>query len=113
VEPWLNGTDEKSIGLSASLVTEMKKEAASKNTDGVLVGEQLAQAQLAENQMMNAFKPTEREQAAMDRLQKASWNNGSKPVSTVWLPALLLFALWRVGSGFFRAVGKGRRVLFG
>jgi hypothetical protein len=113
VEPWLNGTDAKTVGLNESLVTEMKKEAASKNTDGVLVGEQLAQMQLAESQMVNAFKPTEREQAAMDRLQKASWNNGSKPISMVWLPALLLFALWRIVSGFFWLVGQGRRLVFG
>ncbi len=113
IEPWLNGDDAKTVGLSDTLVVAMKNEAQSTNTDGILKGEALAQMQLAETQMKNAFKPTDREQAAMDRLQKASWNNGSKPVSFVWLPALLLFALWRMIKSFGWLVGNVRRLVFG
>jgi hypothetical protein len=49
---------------------------------------------------------------AFERLSNASWNQGTSGLSTVAIPALILFVLWRILAGIGGVLGWLRRFAF-
>jgi hypothetical protein len=66
----------------------------------------------SDEEFLNVLAPNEQEAAAMSNLQLVSWNKGSKPLSMVFFPALILFTLWRLLKAVFVLLRGTKRLVF-
>lgn len=106
IETWISESELSTLGVPQAEIAAMRA-AIGKPEAQVPDTAALAFAQ------MQAMQPTAREQEALQKLRKASWNNGTKPASFTWLPALFLFCSWRLLRGAWRVTRSGVRLVTG
>jgi heat shock protein HtpX len=108
IESWVSLDEIKSLGVKQEDIAAMEAALGKPDPEPPV----LVNAASPKSAKTVASSPLTPELEAFERISNASWNKGTSGLSTVAIPALILFVFWRILAGIGGLVGRLRRMVF-